>query len=412
MTDQERRGWFIVASLFTTLVFVFGGGYNTVPVFIPALIKSFGWSRAQVSLLPSVLAVASGLSALIVGRLLDRIEARVVMIGGVTAAALAFFCASRMNSFPPMLVAYLLLGVGISAGTLAPASFVVANWFGDRRRGIALGIVMTGTTVGAMVMTQVASRAISYSGWRAAYVLLGAPMLLLAIPAILATVRSRPPGGAKLTVAQAGELLDGLETAAALRTPSFWLITYTYFAYFFGATGTVFHLIAALLDLGYKAQSGAWVLSACFGFASLGKITLGLLADRTSGRVAMAVNFGGQALGVCAAHYLLHMPFLLLFIVSFGMTQGAPIALAPVMIVESLGLKRYGSLLGLVSIAGTVGAATGPVIAGRIHDLTSSYSGAYELFLVTNILGVIAALSCRPYKTLQATGTADIAATA
>lgn len=411
MTDQERRGWLIVASLFTTLVFAFGGGYNTVPVFLPALIKSFGWSRAQASMLPSILAVASGLSALLVGRLLDRVEARIVMTGGVTAAALAFFCASRMNSFPPMMLAYLLLGVGISAGTLAPASFVVANWFGDRRRGIALGIVMTGTTVGAMLMTQVASHAITYSGWRAAYILLGAPMLLLAIPAILATVRSRPPGAVKLTVAQSGELLDGFETAAALRTRSFWFITYTYFAYFFGATGTIFHLIAALLDFGYKAQNGAWVLTACFGFASLGKITLGLLADRTSGRTAMAVNFCGQALGVLVAHYLIHLPLLLVFIVSFGMTQGAPIALAPVMIVESLGLKRYGSLLGMVSIAGTVGAALGPVTAGWIHDLTSSYSGAYNLFLVTNILAILAAVSCRAYKPAQP-GAAGIAATA
>jgi MFS family permease len=313
-----------------------------------------------------------------------------------------------------MLFAYVLLGVGIAAGTLAPASFVVANWFGDRRRGIALGIVMTGTTVGAMVMTQVASHAITHSGWRAAYILLGAPMIILAIPAILATVRSRPPGAAKLTVAQAGDLLEGFETAAAIRTRSFWLITYAYFAYFFGATGVVFHLIAALIDFGYKAQNGAWVLTACFGFASLGKITLGMLADRTSGRVAMAVNFGGQALGVLAAHYLIHIPFLLLFIISFGMTQGAPIALAPVMIAESLGLKRYGSILGLVSIAGTVGAALGPVTAGWIHDLTSSYARAYELFLVTNILAIIAALSCRAYKTEQAGAarTAGIAASA
>jgi MFS family permease len=411
MTDQERRGWLIVGSLFTTLLFAFGGGYNTVPVFLPALIKSFGWSRAQASMLPSILAIASGLSAPLVGRLLDRVEARVVMTGGVAVAALAFFCASRMNSFLPMLLTYVLLGVGISAGTLAPASFVVANWFGDRRRGIALGILMTGTTVGAMLMTQVASRAIAHSGWRAAYVLLGAPMLLLAIPAILATVRSRPPRAVKLTVAQAGDLLEGCEIAAALRTRSFWMITYIYFAYFFGATGTIFHLIAALLDFGYNAQSSAWVLTACFGFASLGKISLGLLADRTSGRTAMAVNFCGQAIGVLAAQYLVHIPFLLVFVISFGLTQGAPIALAPVMIVESLGLKRYGSLLGMVSIAGTVGAALGPVTMGRIHDVSSSYSGAYDLFLVTNILAILAAVSCRGYKAAQP-GAAGIAATA
>jgi hypothetical protein len=62
MTQRERQGWLIVASLFITLLFTFGGGYDTVPVFIPPLIKYFGWSHAQVSLLPAVIAVSAGLA--------------------------------------------------------------------------------------------------------------------------------------------------------------------------------------------------------------------------------------------------------------------------------------------------------------------------------------------------------------
>ncbi|MBV8451840.1 MAG: hypothetical protein JOZ29_06155, partial [Deltaproteobacteria bacterium] len=65
MTQHERRGWLIVAAMFVTLVLVFGGGYDTVPVFIPALLRGFPkWSRAQVSLLPSVLALSAGISVL------------------------------------------------------------------------------------------------------------------------------------------------------------------------------------------------------------------------------------------------------------------------------------------------------------------------------------------------------------
>jgi sugar phosphate permease len=395
----NRRGRFIIGSLFITLVFGYGGGFNTVPVFIPALIKHYGWSRTQVSLLPSVVSVSAGLSALLVGRLLDRFEARLIMAAGLGMAGLAFIAASTMHSFAPMVAAYLLLGVGISAGTLVPASFVVANWFGVSQRGIALGMVMTGTTIGAMAMTQVASYAVIHSGLRAAYLLMGAPMILIAIPVILLVVRSRPPGVVKLTVAEAGDLLEGFEVAQALRTRSFWLIMYGFFAYFFGASGAIFHMVAALIDLGYKAQTGAWVLTGCFGFASLGKILLGMVADRSSGRTGLAINFAGQAIGVTLALFLFHAPLIALFMIFFGMTQGAPIVLIPVMIAESLGLKRYGSISGMVSVAGTVGAALGPLSAGVIHDMTNSYASSYELFLVTNLLGVAASLSCLPYKT-------------
>jgi len=65
MTQRERRGWFIVAAMFVTLVLVFGSGYDTVPVFLPALLRGFPkWSRAEVSLLPSVLALSAGISVL------------------------------------------------------------------------------------------------------------------------------------------------------------------------------------------------------------------------------------------------------------------------------------------------------------------------------------------------------------
>ena len=80
MTQQERRGWFLVASLFITLLLIFGSGYNTAPVFQPALLRYFKWSHARVATLPSVLAVSFGLSAPLVGWLLDRVEARLVIL--------------------------------------------------------------------------------------------------------------------------------------------------------------------------------------------------------------------------------------------------------------------------------------------------------------------------------------------
>ena len=61
MTGGERRAWFVVASLFTTLFLVFGSGYNTAGVFFTPLLDHFGWTRAQLSLLQTTLALAAGL---------------------------------------------------------------------------------------------------------------------------------------------------------------------------------------------------------------------------------------------------------------------------------------------------------------------------------------------------------------
>jgi MFS family permease len=77
-----------------------------------------------------------------------------------------------------MIAVYLLVGIGIAAGTVLPGALVLANWF-TARRGMAMGIANAGSTTGGMVMTLVAGYAIRHWGWRAAYLTLGLPMLVI-----------------------------------------------------------------------------------------------------------------------------------------------------------------------------------------------------------------------------------------
>src|ERR1700674_1265186 len=113
MTQRERQGWIIVASLFVTLVFVFGSGYNTGGLFFPHLLKHFGWKRAQLSTLQGAalplsaglsapLSLSAGLGAPLIVWLLDRVGARVVMVAGVVMTGVSFLIASRVDSFGPL----------------------------------------------------------------------------------------------------------------------------------------------------------------------------------------------------------------------------------------------------------------------------------------------------------------------
>src|SRR5436309_1417848 len=113
MTAQDRRAWTVVGSLFVTLFLVFGSGYNTAGVFFIPLLDQFGWSRAQLSLLQTTLAFAAGLVVLPVGWLLDRVEARLVMVTGAVLTGVGFLLASRADGFRAMVVAHGLVGVGL-----------------------------------------------------------------------------------------------------------------------------------------------------------------------------------------------------------------------------------------------------------------------------------------------------------
>lgn len=397
MTQQERRGWRIVASLFIVLLLVFGGGYNTVAVFVPALLRAFPqWSRAEVALLPSLLALSAGVSVLPIGWLLDRVEARLVMVVGAVASGSAFLIASQANALFPMMAAYMILGVGITAATVLPGSLVLANWF-DARRGLAMGIAISGTTVGGMVMTLVASSVILGRGWRIAYVALAVPMIVVVVPLVVLMVRSRPPGMMKSSVAQSAGQLEGFETLEALRARSFWMLVIANLCFGFAAAGTVAHMVAYLEGVGYKANSAALAMSLFFGCAAFGKVAMGYVADRVSARLALAADFAATALAFVMVFGIAHLMVLAVFIILFGVAAAAPLVLLPLLVAESLGRRCYGVLGALTGIAGTIGATAGPVVAGRIFDMTGSYSRAFEFFILLDIIGAVAAFACQPY---------------
>ena len=92
---------------------------------------------------------------------------------------------------------------------------------------------------------------------------------------------------------------------------------------------------------------------------------------------------------------------LVTFVIIFGLTIGAPLVLLPMLIAESLGMKRFGSIAGMSGVCQTIGAAIGPIGTGRIYDLMGSYGYALDLFVIACILGALATLGCLSLESEQ-----------
>jgi len=402
MTNRERQGWWIAASLFLALFLLWGSGFNTAGLFIAPFIKQFGWGRTQVSLLVAAMAFASGISSPIAGRLLERVEARGVILAGTLLSGAGLIVASRANAFAPMLVAYTILGLGLGLSTFVPTALVISNWFGERR-GVALGIVMGGQSLGGMVMAPLVSWTIARTGWRAGELVLAAPMFAIVIPLVFALVRSYPPEASPSATPRAEAVVGdpfadvpGLEVPQALRTRSFWMIVAAQFLFPLAGAGAFVHMVAYLAGIGYSDAAAAMSLSLVLLFATVGQPLMGVVADRISGRRALALAFALLALSLVMLLAAGAAAMLVAFVLIFGLIVAGPIVLSPLVVAESLGLKRYGSLMGLVGFPFTLGLALGPLAAGMIYDLTSSYARAFELCAAISVVGVVASLSCVP----------------
>jgi fucose permease len=134
MTKQERTARFLAGALFLALFFLWGVGYNCFPIFLPSVLKQFHLSRLQVGLVPGVQAITAGVFGLLVGWLLDRVPAQIVMAVGAVSTAVGIVMMSQAGSLNGLLAGSAVTGIGMIASTILPASMVISNWFGRAAR--------------------------------------------------------------------------------------------------------------------------------------------------------------------------------------------------------------------------------------------------------------------------------------
>lgn len=403
---RETRQWLVVAILLLCMIIVAGPTYSVYAVFFTPLLKEFHFTRAQLSSLSGALFLSLGLSAPVIGWLLDRVDAKLVAVAGTSLCVAGFVLAGRAHSLGALLLAHLFMGVGVAAAVNFTTPYVVANWFGARR-GTALGVAFVGLALGPMSMTILANRLLSAFGWRDGYFLLAIPMLAIALPLQLAFIRSRPPWGVDDQAPAVPESSappqgsppppsPGLEVGEALAARSFWLIAFTNFFFGFATTSLSVHVIPYLISVGYRPGSAALAMGITFGFAAVGNVFFGWLGDKVRSRYALSASLGGIALAVFLLLGAAAIPALAAFIVIYGVAHQGPVFGVPLTIAESLGLRRFGSLSGMIGFVSTLAGSLGPVAAGRLFDATGSYRAPFTMFLVSLIIATILPIACVP----------------
>jgi len=398
--DTVSGGWRIVAACFVVNFVVFGISVNTFTVYVKPLEADLGWSRGEISLAITLAAVAMGVAAPIVGRVIDRLGARVVMALGAGIVGGAALLTSTVHSLGFFYLLYVVSGIGQAGATLIPVSVVIANWFSEQRAR-ALGIAMTGTGLGAMVMVPVSAWLVENWGWRISFRIMGC-LILATIPLTLLAIRTSP---VRLEAGPDGEpaatlpVAEGLTVSEALRTRSFWLLGCMMALAGMVGMGVALHLMPYLTDIGHSKATAASIIALVSGLTVLGKIGIGFLADRFGVRSASLLTYGLVGIGIGLLIYAEGLVVAGLFSVVWGIAIGAPLLLNPALAAECMGLRSFGGIFGILTLFNTAGAALGALLSGLAYDRSGSYIPAFTLYFVFALLaGLCAVLSRRAYS--------------
>jgi predicted MFS family arabinose efflux permease len=273
--------WWVVVGAVSGL-FVCNGpvlGF-TFGVFLKPIAADTGWQRSGVSFALSVGGILSALAVPVLGRMMDRWSIRRVALPGIVVYAT---CTSLLSLSPSAFWIFTLMFAlaEMTSAIQTPLGYAkaIAAWF-DRRRGLALGIAMSGVGLGGFVIPQLANILIERVGWRAAYVCLAVLTLAIAFPVVAVWIREPRPGEGERHLGDPSAELPGLTTREAAALPRFWVLASAFFLVAVAINGTVAHVVPLLTDHGVSATSATAILGV-FGLATLaGRLLAGYLVDR------------------------------------------------------------------------------------------------------------------------------------
>ena len=288
-------GYFTVAALVLASFIPLSLGLSCAGIFYPAVSADLGIGTGLLGYYTSILWLAAMVTLPVMGRLLERRDARLCVGGAVVVIAVAFVWLSFTQSLWQFYAGAAAMGIGVGMLLFLAPSTLINRWFA-KRAGVLLGVVMAFTGVGGVVWSSVGGVLIQSIGWSATY-LSFAVLSIVTLPAALFMVASRPadkglvPFGVSESAAAAAQAqdgegsasvpLEGVPAAKAFKMPVFFLILAMCFMLNFGMY--VYFMIPSYmntLELSIAMPLlGATASSVAMAGQTVSKLALGVVGD-------------------------------------------------------------------------------------------------------------------------------------
>jgi MFS family permease len=380
-------GWWVVIA-FVVMTFLSVGIRFTVGPFLKPVVADLGLDRASFSLVVAAGHFLYGAFTPLVGRLVDHLGARPVLVAGTLVLGGSLAATGFVTSLWQLWAIYgVLMAVGLAATGQVVAAAVISRWF-SRRRATALSALGIGSMSGMSLLVPLAMWLILTVGWRTTYVIFGAAVIVMMLPLCLWIIRDSPEqigmtiDGAPVTVAAEGSavLVERTQMTHALQTPSFWQIAGGLFGCGFSMSLLSAHGVPMLTDHGYHPMMASWALGVLGGSSVAFAMVLGIVADRFGRRPVLAWLYGTRALIFAGLFLIRDQPVALLLVaVAGGASMAGSIAMSSALTADIFGRFSMGSVFGTMFLSHQTGAALGSWLAGFMFESTGGYGAAFAL---------------------------------
>ncbi|WP_346939925.1 MFS transporter [uncultured Clostridium sp.] len=398
-------GWWIVICCFLIMSIIYAPIINLISVYAKPVSTDLGVKMPTYTYYFTIMSLTSLVALPFVGQMMKKFNNKIIIILGILMCGTSFIGFSMANDLKHFYALAVVQGIGFTTACLIPPSLLVTNWFNEKR-GLALGLVMSGSGIGGAVLSIFMTQLIVSHSWRTAYMVTGC-MILLMIPLVVFVIKLKPsdiglePLGQVLVRGEA----KGLTQKESMATISFWLLFIAIIVTAIFINGFSMYSIPYLTGLKYTPQNAALILSVSMISLALAKIVIGRTYDR------LGITPTIWIVGICTLLALISYKCasIKVFGVAGAMLMGVAGTHMTVTIsyltASFFGDKDFGAKYSVMSIAAGLGATLAPIVSGMIYNNSKNFSTLIYIFMGFAIVAFILYLvsnSLRPkYNTVN-----------
>ena len=361
-----------------------------------AISDDLGLSYSQAGGISSVAGLIAGLMILVGGVVASRWGSKVVIVTGLAAGVIAQVVFAMSDGFEMVVVARVFAGLAV--GFLWVATYTMAvGWFrGSNQTGRAVGIMMSGDGVGAVLSLVAFSAILAAFGWRMG---LGVQAVCLAVVLVVVLFVSKdaPSTGDDLdqpddSPFDSREVRPATSPARSIVNRNV-LLAMIFWIGGVGLFSTIASWMPAILveNAGFSEAKAGFVTS-LFSIAGMAAAFGGPIVAERLGNKKRVVLLGGvvtaiavAAMTLCIATNDYFLVALCMPLLGLGVYAGEPLILAEA--VDSVHRDHSAVVNGVVlGVPWIVSGFAYPYILGLVKDATGSFTGGFVAVTVSTIV--------------------------
>lgn len=390
--DNKKKYFIVFICMFLQTV-PYSIAQNIQPLFVPYVIKQFGFSLAGFSLIFTCGAIASAIFSPVLGNVFEKVNIKLLFLLGATLSAVGFMGFGFSHNLAQFYVLAAMQKVGCLLFSGIGVPYLINSWFPKEGRGKALGIAFSGGSIGNVFLQQITSQMLASRGVTYSYIFFGVLALVCSLPVVMIFVRLPKAGEVEVVEENEAEEVqtsgfDGLGAKATKKNKYFWLfsIGYAIIAVSISALSTQYATYFTG-ELGLSATLVGTLGSVFAAFCLIGNVSGGALFDKIGTLKTMTISMLLQGVAIVALIFCAKVPALaFLFSIAYGLNVYSYMSAPAFMATDVFGKKESSKIFGTISLLFALGYAFGSTLVGMIVDKVG-FGAAWIVMLGCVVVG-------------------------